>query len=220
MRALRDLTSCHRNRTRILLRDTEGPMKLTPLITMFLFLSAFSATGNAQDVCPEYANEVNAIIKGGTAGIALGLEDATVKQKKKGLYRGWDSSIRLSNSNAKIAFKKSTTPPAFSFKPVNEAVNPRQQIKLYAMTSQKTYRELSVGGMNNWGGTKDKKSKDSSIELKFEKISKGCYKVTAAVELPAGQYAFSLGAAPDVQGTTAGWATSSQGQVWFGFSLK
>ena len=81
-------------------------------------------------------------------------------------------------------------------------------------------RELAVGGMNNWGGTKDKKSQDSSIELKIEKISKGCYKVTSAVELQAGQYAFSLGAAPDVQGTNAGWATTSQGQVWYGFSLK
>ena len=192
-------------------------MKLTLPITVFLLLSA---TAGAQDVCPEFANEVNAIIKGGTAGIVLGLEDASVKQKKKGLYRGWSSSIRLKNSNAKIAIKRSKTPPAFSFKPVNEAVNPRQQIRLYALVSEKQYRELAVGGMNNWGGTKDKKSQDSSIELKIEKISKGCYKVTSAVELPAGQYAFSLGAAPDVQGTNAGWATTSQGQVWYGFSLK
>jgi hypothetical protein len=192
-------------------------MKLTLLITV-LVLS--SATASAQDVCPEFANSVNAIIKGGTAGIELGLEDAAVKQKKKGLYRGWDSSIRLNNANAKIAIKASKAPPSFAFRPVNEAVHPRQQIKLYALVTKKQYRELAVGGMNNWGGTKDKNSKDSSIELKFEKISKGCYKVTSAVELPPGQYAFSLGASPDVQGTNAGWGTTSQGQVWYGFSVK
>lgn len=192
-------------------------MKLTVLVTVFVLLSA---TVSAQDVCPEFANSVHAIVKGGSAGMELGLEEASVKQKKKGLYRGWDSSIRLKNANAKIAIKASEARRSFAFRPVNEAVHPRQQIKLYALVVQKQYRELAVGGMNNWGGTKDKKSGDSSIELKFEKIRKGCYKVTSAVKLPPGQYAFSLGASPDVQGTNAGWATTSQGQVWYGFSLK
>lgn len=188
-------------------------MKYT-ILTILSFI--LSASAGAQDVCPEFANSVNAITKSGK-GVELGLEEASAKQQKKGLYRGWDSTIRLKNANAKIAFKSA---PSFAFRPVNEKVHPRQQIKLYAFDTKKQYRELAVGGMNNWGGTKEKDSQDSSIELEFKKISPGCYKVTPAVELPPGQYAFSLGDAPDVQGTNAGWAANSQGQVWFGFSVK
>jgi len=71
-----------------------------------------------------------------------------------------------------------------------------------------------------WGGSKDRKSKDDSIPLKFEKISDGCYKVTPEVSLPKGEYAFSLGSSSDVQGTNAGWGTSTSGQVWFGYAIK
>ena len=81
---------------------------------------------------------MNAILKGGKAGMELGLEEASVKQKKKGVYRGWDSSIRLKNPTAKIVIKASDKPPSFAFRPINETVNPRQQIKLYPFVTQKT----------------------------------------------------------------------------------
>jgi hypothetical protein len=91
---------------------------------------------------------------------------------------------------------------------------------LYPFNTKKDYRELTVGGTNAWGGSKDKKAKDDSIELTFEKVSQGCYKVTPGGALPKGEYAFSLGSNADVQGTNAGWGSTVSGQVWFGFSIK
>ncbi|MGB8329608.1 MAG: hypothetical protein WCE62_05725, partial [Polyangiales bacterium] len=66
---------------------------------------------------------------------------------------------------------------------------------------------------------------DNSIDLSFTKISDGCYKVTPDVKLPPGQYAFSLGSvglgsSADVKGTKAGWGSSVDGQVWFGFAIE
>ncbi|MBT8464608.1 MAG: hypothetical protein KJO57_07980, partial [Deltaproteobacteria bacterium] len=86
-------------------------------------------------------------------------------------------------------------------------------------------RELVTGGITNWGGSKDRKSTDNSVPLKFKKISDGCYKVTPAVTLPKGEYGFSLasvgmGTSADVKGTNAGFGSSVDGQTWFGFSIK
>jgi hypothetical protein len=103
---------------------------------------------------------------------------------------------------------------------MNANVHPNQQIKLYPFKTKKQYRELEVGGTRAMGGSKDKKSKDDSIELTFKKIRDGCYKVAPEAKLPKGQYAFSLGSSADVEGTNAGWGTSTAGQVWFGFSVK
>lgn len=190
------------------------------LVSFAVMLVASAA--NAQDACPEFANTVNVIVKDGAAGKELGMEKAFAKQKKKGVYRGWDQSIRLEGASAKYAVKPTHS---FAFKPFHESIHPRQQIKLYPFTPKKDYRELSVGGTTNWGGSKDRKSQDSSIELKFEKIKDGCYKVTPATALPKGEYAFSLagantGSTGDVQGTNAGWGASVEGQVWFGFAIK
>ena len=185
------------------------------LVIMLLVL--FSSTASAEDLCPEFANMVNVISADGATSKELGMEKAVAKQKKKGLYRGHDTSVRLEDPGAKVAVKPSQS---FSFKPFNANVHPAQQIKLYPFNTKKQYRELSVGGTNMWGGSKDKKAKDDSIELKFKKISEGCYKVTPGGALPKGEYAFSLGSSADVQGTTAGWGSSTSGQVWFGFSIK
>ena len=160
---------------------------------------------------------VSVINEGGTASKELGLEKPVAKQKKKGLYRGHDTSVRLEGPSAKTAVKPSQ---AFVFKPFNASVHPRQQVKLYPFDTKKQYRELSVGGTNMWGGSKNKRATDDSIELTFEKISTGCYKVTPGGALPKGEYAFSLGSNADVQGANAGWGSSVSGQVWFGFSIK
>ncbi|MBW1905681.1 MAG: hypothetical protein JRJ24_10325 [Deltaproteobacteria bacterium] len=182
-----------------------------------LVLVLFSSTASAQDVCPEFANMVNVIGDDGAASKELGMEKAVAKQKKKGIYRGHDTSVRLEAPEAKVAVKPSQS---FSFKPFHANIHPGQQIKLYPFDTKKKYRELSVGGTNMWGGSKNRKAKDDSIGLTFKKISDGCYKVTAEGALPKGQYAFSLGSSADVQGTNAGWGTSTSGQVWFGFSIK
>lgn len=185
------------------------------LIVMVLVL--FSSTASAEDVCPEFANMVNAISADGATSKELGMEKAIAKQKKKGIYRGHDTSVRLEAPNAKVAV---TPAQSFSFKPFNANIHPAQQIKLYPFKTEKKYRELSVGGTNTWGGSKNRKAKDDSIPLNFKKISEGCYKVTPGGALPKGEYAFSLGSSADVQGTNAGWGTSTSGQVWFGFSIK
>lgn len=186
-------------------------------ILVILVFALFSSTASAGDVCPEFANMVSAIGNGGASGTELGMEKAIAKQKKKGIYRGHDTSVRLDGPAAKVAVKSSQS---FAFKPFNLNVHPAQQIKLYPFDPKKGYRELSVGGTNMWGGSKNKKSKDESIPLTFEKISEGCYKVTPGAALPKGEYAFSLGSSADVQGTNAGWGTSTSGQVWFGYSIK
>ena len=182
-----------------------------------MLIALFSSTAAAQDVCPEFANMVSVISDDGTAGKELGMEKAVAKQKKKGLYRGWDASIRLEGPSAKVSVKSSQS---FSFRPMNEKVHPNQQIKLYPFSTKKKYRDLEVGGTRAWGGSKDKKAKDDSIELTFKKIKDGCYKLTPGVKLPKGEYAFSLGSSADVDGTNAGWGSSTAGQVWFGFSIK
>ena len=189
-------------------------MKNTLLILLF---ALFSSTASAQGVCPEFANMVNAISEDGAASKELGMEKAVAKQKKKGIYRGHDNSVRLEGPTAKVSVKASQ---AFAFKPFSAAVHPAQQMKLYPFNTKKKFRELSIGGTNMWGGSKNRKSEDSSIELSFEKIGEGCYKVTPAGALPKGEYAFSLGASPDVVGASAGWGSTIKGQVWFGFSIK
>ncbi|MEM7435024.1 MAG: hypothetical protein AAF436_07720 [Myxococcota bacterium] len=189
------------------------------VIAIVSVLTLVSSSAHAEDsgggVCPEFANSIAAMRKSGGASKELGLENASAQQKKKGLYRGWDQSVRLEGPKASVAVRNTTT---FAFKPMNANVNPNQQIKLYPFKTAKKYRELMVGGMNNFGGTKEKSSKDDSITLKFNKISKGCYKVAPTVKLPPGQYAFSLGAGADVEGSTT-FGASTQGQTWFGFAI-
>ena len=194
-------------------------MRIT-LIMMSVAL--FSSVASAADVCPEFANMVSVISADGAKGKELGMEKAVAKQKKKGIYRGHDNSIRLEAPTAAMSVKASQS---FAFKPFNPSFHPAQQIKLYPFSTKKQFRELSVGGTNMWGGSKNRKSADNSIELSFEKISDGCYKVTPAGTLPKGEYAFSLasvglGASADVKGTSAGYGSSTSGQTWFGFSIK
>ncbi len=189
-------------------------MKFVLLILAVLLPSSFA---EAQDVCPEFANIVNVIIKGGTAGKELAQERAIAKQKKKGLYRGWDQSIRLEGVSAKYAVKSTH---AFAFKPAKDNIHPRQQIKLYAFKPSKGYRELIVGGTTQFGGSKDRRSQDDSIPLKFKKLGGGCYQVVSSSPLPKGEYAFSLGSGAEVQATNAGWGTDVEGQVWYGFAIK
>jgi len=195
-------------------------MKKTLII---LLLGLTSSTANAQATCPEFVNMVSVISADGTSAKELGMEKAVAKQKKKGIYRGYDNSVRLEEPNAKVSV---TSSQSFSFKPINPSIHPAQQIKLYPFNSEKKYRELAVGGTNMWGGSKNKKSADNSIDLSFEKISDGCYKVTPDVSLPKGEYAFSLGSvgtggsSADVKGAKAGWGSSVEGQTWFGFSVK
>jgi len=190
--------------------------------TIFMLLTLISSTASADDVCPEFANMVSAISENGASAQELGMEKAVAKQRKKGIYRGYDSSIRLEQPSASVSVKASQS---FAFKPFSTQFHPNQQIKLYPFKTKKQYRELVVGGTTNWGGSKDRKSTDNSIPLKFKKISDGCYRVTPGATLPKGQYAFSLasvgmGSSADVKGTNAGFGSSVQGQTWFGFTIK
>ena len=192
------------------------------IVLLIALLTSFSSTAAAQDLCPEFVNMINAISEDGAGGQELGMEKAIAKQRKKGIYRGYDNSVRLEHPSAKVAVKASQS---FAFKPFSAMVHPRQQIKLYPFHTKKDFRELVVGGTNMWGGSKNRKSTDNSIELTFKKISDGCYRVTPASPLPKGQYAFSLGSVglgsgADVKGTNAGYGSSVQGQVWFGFTIK
>lgn len=188
--------------------------------TLALLLSFVLTIGvlKAQE-CPEFVNMIQNISEG-----SLGtLESPSVenKQKKKGLYRGFDTSIRLEGATSPV--KLSSSEAVFIFRPVNPDMHPAQQIKLYPFDINKDFRELATGGMNMFGGSKNRQNDDDSITLQFEKIEKGCYKVTAGGKLPAGQYAFSLGdeGAASVQGQGAGFGTStSSGQVWYAFSVK
>jgi|GEM_PF-2000390 len=194
-------------------------MKYTLLI---MLVAVFSSTASANDVCPEFVNMVTVISEDGASSQDLAMEKAIAKQRKRGIYRGYDNSIRLEAPSAKVAVKRSQ---AFAFKPLNPSIHPAQQIKLYPFHTKKQFRELVVGGSNMWGGSKNKKAADNSVALAFKKISDGCYKVTPAVPLPKGQYAFSVGSvgngsSADVKGTKAGYGSSVSGQVWFGFSIK
>ena len=192
----------------------------TTLLLMLVTLMATSASAN--DLCPEFANMVSVISKDGKASKELPFEKAVAKQKKKGIYRGHDSSVRLEGPHAKVAI---TTPVSFAFKPFSTAFHPAQQIELYPFEAKKKYRELVVGGTNMWGGSKNRKATDNSIPLSFKKMSDGCYKVTTDVKLPKGEYAFSLasvgmGSSADVKGSQAGLGSTVAGQVWVGFVVK
>ena len=194
-------------------------MKTTSIL---ILLTLISSPASADDVCPEFANMISVISENGASGKELAMEKAVAKQKKKGIYRGYDTSVRLEQPNASATVKPSQS---FAFKPFSAQFHPRQQIKLYPFNTKKQYRELVTGGTTNWGGSKDRKSTDNSIPLKFKKISDGCYKVTPEVTLPKGEYAFSLasvgmGTSADVKGTRAGFGSSVDGQTWFGFSIK
>jgi hypothetical protein len=187
-----------------------------------MLLALFASTAGAQDLCPEFANMINIISADGKESSELGMEKAVAKQKKKGIYRGHDTSVRLEGANAKVSVSPSQS---FSFKPFNAQIHPAQQIKLYPFDINKKYRELAVGGTNMWGGSKNRKAKDNSLELTFKKISDGCYKVTLGGSVPKGEYAFSLasvglGSSAGVKGANAGFGSSVEGQVWFGFSVK
>ena len=183
-----------------------------------LAVVSFCSTASAQDVCPEFVNQVSALSADGTKAVPLELERAVAKQKKKGIYRGFDNSVRLDGEVAKVAV---TSTDAFVFRPLNPQIQPAQQIQLYLFKGAKKYRELVVGGVNVFGGSKNRKSGDQGIPLSFEKIKDGCYKVKPATPLPKGQYGFSLAAqGASVTGTSAGYGTTTQGQTWFGFSVK
>ena len=184
---------------------------------VFSLVTALFFAVNAQDICPEFANMVNALNADGQSAKELGMEKSIAKQQKKGLYRGWDNSIRLEGASAKVSV---TSSPIFTFRPMNASVHPSQQIKLYPFNTEKQFRDLDVGGTNMWGGSKNKKAEDDSIDLTFERLSDGCWKVTPSVNLPKGEYAFSLGMNSDVKGASAGMGSSVAGQTWFGFSVK
>jgi len=192
-------------------------MKYT-LILASIFL--LSSNAGAEDVCPEFANMVSVISEDGKSGKELKMERAVAKQKKKGIYRGYDNSVRLEGASAKVTVKSRQK---FAFRPINPQVHPAQQIKLYPFQTKKDFRELVVGGVNTFGGSKNRKSGDNAILLNVEKIKDGCYEVSSTAPLPTGEYAFSLGgqgSSADVKGTSAGYGSTTQGQTWFGFSIK
>ena len=56
-------------------------------------------------------------------------------------------------------------PPALHDDP---QVHPAQQIKLYPFQTKKDFRELVVGGVNTFGGSKNRKSGDNAILLNVE----------------------------------------------------
>jgi hypothetical protein len=196
-------------------------MKNTILILVVGFAISTSATvSSAQDLCPEFKNMVNVITGDGKSAKEMPQERAIAKQKKKGIYRGYDNSVRLEGTKAKYAVKPTQK---FAFRPMDPEVQPAQQIRLYPFKSSKSYRELVVSGVNTFAGSKNRKSGDSSIALNFKKIKDGCYEVSTDAPLPAGDYAFSLGgqgSSADVSGTSAGYGSSTQGQSWFGFAVK
>ncbi len=134
-------------------------MKYT-LILASIFL--FSSNAGAEDVCPEFANMVSVISEDGKSGKELKMERAVAKQKKKGIYRGYDNSVRLEGASAKVTVKSRQK---FAFRPINPQVHPAQQIKLYPFQTKKDFRELVVGGVNTFGGSKNRKSGDNAILL-------------------------------------------------------
>jgi hypothetical protein len=189
--------------------------------TILVFLVGFVvAPASAQDVCPEFKNSVSVISDDGKSSQDLPVERATAKQKKKGIYRGYDNSVRLDGASSKVAVKSAQK---FAFKPMDPEVRPEQQIRLYPFKGDKSYRELVVGGVNTFGGSKNRKSGDNAIELKLKKIKTGCYELSIVTPLPKGEYAFSLGgqgSSADVKGTSAGYGSNTQGQTWLGFAIK
>jgi hypothetical protein len=190
------------------------------LLVAALVVSMMPSTAGAQDACPEFKNMVSVISEDGKSGGEMSPERAVAKQKKKGIYRGYHNSVRLDGGEAKVTVKPGQK---FAFKPMDPEVHPAQQIRLYPFKGQKSYRELVVGGVNHFGGSKNRKSDDSSIPINVKKIKDGCWEVSTEAALPAGDYAFSLGAqgsSADVSGTSAGYGSTTQGQTWFGFAVK
>lgn len=179
------------------------------LILGLTFASFLIQPSFASDGCPEFANTVNL-----KTGKDLEQANATHKAKKKGIYGGVNNSVRLEGGAS--AVKINAKDAVFAFKPLNPQVQPKQQIKLYQFDDNKTFRELSTGGTNLFGGSKNSKAQDTSIPIILEKAEDGCYIVKVDGTLPAGEYAFSVGANPDVQGT----GTGLTGQVWFAFGVK
>jgi len=195
-------------------------MKNTTLLLLLglaASMSTNSSRAGAQDVCPEFKNMISVISEDGKSGKEMPIERAIAKQKKKGIYRGYDNSVRLEGAAAKVAIKPTQK---FAFKSWDPEVHPAQQIRLYPFKGQKSYRELVVGGVNTFGGSKNRKSGDSAIALNLKKIKDGCYEVSTEKPLPAGDYAFSLGGSADVKGTSAGYGSDTQSQSWFGFAVK
>jgi len=182
--------------------------------------SLVPSSASAQDVCPEFKNMVSVISEDGKSGKEMSPERAIAKQKKKGVYRGYDNSVRLEGAKAKVTVKQAQK---FAFKPMDPEVHPAQQIRLYPFKGQKSYRELVISGVNTFGGSKNRKSGDNSIAINLKKIKDGCYEISTEAPLPVGDYAFSLGgqgSSADVKGTSAGYGSSTQAQTWFGFAVK
>jgi hypothetical protein len=153
-------------------------------------------------------------------GKLVDLETPSVenKQEKKGLYRGFETSIKLEGESSPVNVSRSES--RFVFRPINKDVHPSQQIKLYPFLIEKGDRTLDTGGMNMFGGSKDKKNDDTSVSIQFEKIETGCYTVTFSGNLTPGEYAFCLGEAGsvDVQGQGT---FGSKGQLnWYAFTVK
>jgi hypothetical protein len=195
-------------------------MKTTILLLFVAAFAVVTSPASAQDVCPEFKNMVSVISPDGKSSQELTIDRAVAKQKKKGIYRGYDSSVRLEGPSSKVTIKSGQK---FAFRPMDPEVHPAQQIRLYAFKSAKSYRELVIGGVNYFGGSKNRKSGDTSIPLKLTKIKDGCWEVTSAAPLPVSEYAFSLGnvgSSADVQGTSAGYGSTTQGQTWLGFAVK
>ncbi|MCB0512066.1 MAG: hypothetical protein R2760_08225 [Chitinophagales bacterium] len=181
-----------------------------------IFLTLLTVLVEAQE-CPEFNNSI-ALLKSDNMMADLEEANATLTQKRQGLYGGWNNLIKLSGKTSGIILKSSET--IFVFKPLNDNIKPNQQIKLFQFEEEKKSRALETGGTNIFGGSKDKKSQDTSIPLKFEKTENGCYKITIGKELTTGEYAFSLGENASVQGQSSGYGQTSRGQLWYGFTIK
>jgi hypothetical protein len=151
--------------------------------------------------CPEFKNMINLLVDGQLQS----LESPSVENKtqKKGLYRGFDTSIILEGASSPVSANGASM--EFIYRPLDAEIHPSQQINFYPFEDLKGDRKLSTGGMNMFGGTKDKKQEDTSINLKFEKVQDGCYKVTFTKTVPPGQYAFCIGEAGYVDVTGQGW---------------
>ncbi|MGB5283963.1 MAG: hypothetical protein WBN29_05595, partial [Polyangiales bacterium] len=98
--------------------------------TIFLFvlgfavsISAIPSSASAQDLCPEFKNMVSVISPDGKSAKELSPERAIAKQKKKGIYRGYDNSVRLEGAQAQVPVKPAQK---FAVKPMDPEVHPAQ----------------------------------------------------------------------------------------------
>lgn len=172
------------------------------------------------DPCPEWANTIKLFNAEANTSSDLEMPEVENKSKKKGLYRGVDNSVRLMGGSSKV--KLSPSDVDFIFRPFSENIRPQQQIRLYSFEDNKDFRELVVGGTNMFGGSKNKKMEDTSEDLKFEKVSDGCYKVTLAGNLEPGEYAFGLSSTgnADVQSGGGYGSTANTNSQWYAFSVQ